>query len=136
MFRFFSKGEALGSWVSKEQIQFIKLMIEDRDFLFWTNDLVKQEWFDVPEMRDIIRVIRDFYDQGFPISYKELRNVLEGHYDTSTENREISWLILSAILDEMEKSKDMGWKGMFLERLRTYVDMATREAMMNGNYDF
>lgn len=112
----FSQKEPLGRMVGEDQIQFLKLLVEDNGFLFLVNDRIDLMWFDVPEVRDIIRTIRDFYDAGDELTYDALKNVLKGHYDLNDISKEISWGIINEVLDDAEKSDNGGWKKYFISK--------------------
>ena len=115
--RFFSKGEALGKWIPDDQKIFLKLMVEDPDFLFLVHDRVDQNWFDEPELKDILRTIRDFYNSGTPITYHILEDALKSHYDLSIEYQEVSWLIIKEVLDDMRELPADNWKCIFIKKI-------------------
>ena len=114
---FFKDPKGLERVIEDDQIAFIKLMIEDRDFLCLSNNCIDQNWFTLPESRDIIRVIRDFYDDGLPLTYNNILKELESHYDTSSVSGEISWKIVCEFFEEMERVDASQYKEYFLAKL-------------------
>lgn len=104
-----------GDWkmCGEDHIQFLKLLVEDRNFLFMVYDRIKQEWFDLVEMRDIVRTIMDLLDSGEEITYSKIKETMAPRYDD--ESKEISWLIITEVLERMENSENLGWNKMFLD---------------------
>lgn len=124
--RFFHKGERLGHWIPDDQVMFLKLMVEDREFLFLTYDRVDQNWFDEPELRHILRTIRELYDEGERIAYDALRENMLPFYDLSIEYKEISWLIIDEVLTDMENAEIDGLlKNAFLYKIDKEVAKCT-----------
>lgn len=100
---FKEKPEPLGRVVPKEQEAFIKLMIEDKEFLFRVVHLIDQNWFAPAEMRDVVRTIRDMYADGVEITYDSVYSRVSGHYDVTDLSKEISLIIIKDALDECQE---------------------------------
>lgn len=120
---FIEKPEPLGRVIPKEQEVFIKLMIEDRDFLFRVADLIDQNWFDPVELRDVVRTIKDMYAEGCEITYDSVYSRVSSHYDVTELSKEISVLIIKCALDEcktgecIERIPIDKYKDVFIKRL-------------------
>lgn len=97
MLKLFTKND----WrtVPYEQEIFIKFMVEDKNFLFQTHKIDQNE-FTVRELRDIVRTIKDMSNAGEEITYETLRETLRPRYAGDDESKEISWMIIEAVLDE------------------------------------
>ena len=103
--------------VGEDQIQFIKLLVEDINFLFQVNDRINPEWFTVPELRDVVRTVRNFYDAGEVLTYEKLKDELKTHYDLNDVSKEISWLIIKEVLEDAENAENKGWNRFFITRM-------------------
>lgn len=104
--------------VSKEQMRFMKLLVENRDFFFKFNLYLDQNWLNPPELRHIARAIKELHRAGQPVTYDALSSTIVGHYDMSREDQQISWLICEAVLKECkELDYPDGWEKIFLSRL-------------------
>ena len=120
---FTEKGEELGKWIPLEQEAFIKYMIEDKDFLFQVYPLIDQNYFTIPELRDIVRTIKDMTHDEVEVTYPNLSIELLHHYDLSDISKEISWGIVCEVLEECQddnnfRSIDNDWyKDYFINRL-------------------
>lgn len=106
--------------VSKEQIRFIKLMVEDYDFYYKFNPFLDQDWLNPPELRHIARTIKELRHAGQPVNYDSILFIIEKHYDITQENQWISWEICKAVLKEAKDMVDVSsWRRYFLNRLNT-----------------
>lgn len=120
---FVEKPESLGRFVTFEQEAFIKFMVEDQDFLFQVYVFVDQNWFSCPELRDIVRTIKDLYYDKIPVTYNNILDAMAGRYDLTDETKEMSWNIINEIMkecrgDECLEGLDEDWyKSYFVERL-------------------
>lgn len=124
MNEFFKENpRALHRVVTKEQEVFIKLMVEDSEFLFRVIDLIDQNWFEPFELRDIVRTLKDIYNEGGEISYDNLFNRVAPHYDVSEISKEISLEIIKQVLEDCKTGTCIGtipeskWKENFINRL-------------------
>ena len=130
---FIDEGDPLGEWVPKEELVFIKFMIEDRDFFFKVYPLIDQNWFTLPEFRDIARTLKDMYRSGVDVTYPNLSVELLHHYDLSDITKEISWGIICELLEECQEDWclegfDIDWyKWYFVDRLVKFIPIPGNE---------
>lgn len=107
--------------VTNEQLAFVKLMVEDCEFLYHTMS-IDQNLFSPPELRKIVRTIKDLVDAREDVTYDRLVEVMqpEGELD---ESQEISWMITTALIDEMkgdeclERRSAENFKKYFIKKL-------------------
>lgn len=120
---FTDKGEPLGKWVPNQELAFIKFMIEDPDFFFQVYPLIDQNWFSVPELRDIVRTMKDMHNDGVKVTYGNLSAEMVRHYDLGDLSKQISWGIICEVLEECQvddclEGYDQDWyEKYFIDRL-------------------
>lgn len=120
---FTDKGEPLGEWIPKQELAFIKFMVEDPDFFFQVYPLINQNWFSVPELRDIVRTMKDLHDDGVEVTYRSLSEEMVQHYDLADLSKEISWGIITGVLEDCQGDEcldgfDRDWyEKYFIDRL-------------------
>lgn len=130
---FIEKPERLGRWVTYEQEAFIKFMVEDSDFLFQVYVLLDQNWFDVPEMRDIARTIKDMYRSGALITYDSVLEKIAQRYGSPDESKTISLEMIKTILEEcqgnecLEDKGEEWYKRYFVKRLLLLIPIPEKE---------
>ena len=103
--------------IGDDQVQFIKLLVEDPEFFHLVNDRVDQNWFREPEMRHIIRTVQELYAEVGKATYGMVLEAMRPHYDLSIENKEMSWIIINEVLEDAENAGDFGWKKLFLHQI-------------------
>ena len=113
--------------VTNEQLAFVKFMVEDRNFLFRTVNLIDQNMFSPNEMKDIVRTIKDLCLRNEDITYDNIKVRMKPRYEDGDESKEISWMIIEAMLEEMsgddclEGRNITKYKDLFIKKLVEYV---------------
>ena len=115
------------SMVTNDQLAFVKFMVEDEEFLYYYAKSIDQNLFSPPELRKIVRAIKDLADAKEDVTYDRLIEMMqpEGELD---ESQEISWMITTALIDEMkgddclERSNPVKLKEFFIKKLDAVAD--------------